>query len=92
MSYDYSNPTYKMDNKKPVLPTVIESAAESVMNTDGPTPLEEALELTPKQSRSMLSTVVTCAPYVIMGLGAYMLFSRARAFFKPNKNDQEAQG
>jgi|GEM_PF-3857255 len=44
--------------------------------------------------RSFLSTAVSCAPYVIMVMGVYMIWTRARKLFKPTNGDnrKEAQG
>ena len=51
------------------------------------------LEAQEASGRSFFSTMVSCAPYVIMGMGAYMIWTRARRFFKPTHDDKkEAQG
>ena len=51
------------------------------------------LETQESSGRSFFSTVVSCAPYLIMGMGAYMIWTRARRLFKPAHDDKkEAQG
>lgn len=63
---------------------VIDSIAETLEN-------QENIEFipTPQQpQRTFLSVVMACVPYVIMGMGAYMIYTRARGFFKSPRQDE----
>lgn len=43
--------------------------------------------------RSFFAIAVSCAPYVIMAMGVYMIWTRTRKLFKPTNDDRkEAQG
>lgn len=45
------------------------------------------------RDRSFFSTAVSCAPYVIMAMGVYMIWTRTRSLFKQaNDGNKEAQG
>ena len=46
-----------------------------------------------ENSRSFLSTLISCAPYIIMGLGAYFIWTKISAMFKtqPGSEGKEAE-
>ena len=69
---------------------IIDAVTETLESTTSPITMNE---ITESKNRSFLSTVVGCAPYIIMGMGVYMIWTRARAIFKPTKDDKrEAEG
>lgn len=41
-----------------------------------------------KTNRSFFGTAMVCVPYVIMIMGAYMIWTRARALFKSDKREE----
>ena len=68
---------------------VIDSITETLESSAAPIVLEERKA----KDRSFFSTAVSCAPYVIMAMGVYMIWTRTRALFKPANDDKkEAQG
>ncbi len=70
---------------------IIDSVAETLESNTTPI----TLETHDVRERSFFATAMSCAPYVIMAMGAYMIWTRTRALFKPATNDdnkKEAQG
>lgn len=69
---------------------VIDSIAETLESSVSPIIMDAN---TGDRDRSFFATAVSCAPYVIMAMGAYMIWTRARSLFKPtNDGKKEAQG
>lgn len=68
---------------------VIDSITETLESSTAPIVLEERNT----KERSLFATAMSCAPYVIMAMGVYMIWTRTRALFKPTNDDKkEAQG
>jgi hypothetical protein len=68
---------------------IIDSVAETLESSTTPIILEEHKV----RERSFFATAVSCAPYVIMAMGVYMIWTRTRKLFKPANDDRkEAQG
>lgn len=68
---------------------IIDSVTETLESSTTPIVFEEHNA----RERSFFATVVSCAPYVIMAMGVYMIWTRTRKLFKPTNDDRkEAQG
>lgn len=68
---------------------VIDSITETLESSTAPIILEEHKA----NERSFFATAMSCAPYVIMAMGVYMIWTRTRALFRPANDDKkEAQG
>ncbi len=64
---------------------IIESVSEAIEAK-----IEYDMNNKANSRRSFFSTVVTCTPYVIMGLGSYMIFQRIRKLFKPKSDGKRS--
>lgn len=67
---------------------VVDSVTDVLETCIEPMAVEEPSQECPKKSKSFFAVMVSFTPYVIMGMGAYMIWNRARAMFKPPHQEE----